>query len=70
MRIVYILYNQQHNNGETTMRFSEVPTLYQAMKQNEDCFSFHRVEGGFVCFYCVQALVQWFNQNQQHNNEE
>ena len=44
------------------MRFSESTTRYQAIKKNPDCFSFHKVEGGFACFYCAQALAQWLNQ--------
>jgi hypothetical protein len=38
------------------MRFSDATTRYQAQKQNPDCFTFIKVEGGYACFYCSQAL--------------
>jgi len=44
------------------MRYSTAKTRYEAIRDNPDCFSFHRVEGGFICFYCAQALQTWLNQ--------
>jgi len=44
------------------MKFSEATTRYQAQKENPDCFSFYKVEGGYACFYCWQSLNTWRNQ--------
>lgn len=58
---------QHHNNpiGDNIMRFSDATTRYQAQKENSDCFAFYRVEGGYACFYCAQALYTWRNQKQE-----
>ena len=47
------------------MRYSDAETRYQAQKENPDCWSFYKVEGGYACFYCAQALFQWLNQRQE-----
>ncbi len=44
------------------MRYSDAKTRYQAQKENPDCWSFYKVEGGYACFYCGSALNQWLNQ--------
>ena len=44
------------------MRYSDAETRYQAQKENPDCWSFYKVEGGYACFYCGSALNQWLNQ--------
>ena len=51
-----------NNTQGVTMRFSTAKTRYKAQKENPDCFSFYRVEGGYVCFYCAQALRQYIQQ--------
>lgn len=45
------------------MIFSRATTRYLAMKENPDCFSFYRVDGGYVCFFCHQAKNTWLNQH-------
>lgn len=60
MLIAYSIHRQQQRR--MTMRYSTASTRYQAMKNNPDCFSFYKVEGGFACFYCAQSLAQWLNQ--------
>ncbi len=44
------------------MKFYECETRYQAVKNNPDCFSFYKVEGGYACFYCMQSLKTWLGQ--------
>ena len=51
-----------NNNKDNKMIFSKAKTRYQAQKENPDCFSFYKVEGGYACFYCWQRLRTWRNQ--------
>ena len=44
------------------MTFSNQPTRYKAQKENPECFAFYKVEGGYMCFYCTQALNQYKQQ--------
>ena len=44
------------------MIYTDAKTRYQAQKQNPTCFAFYKVEDGYVCFYCAQALHTWKNQ--------
>ena len=44
------------------MRYTVAKTRYQAQKENLDCFSFYKTEGGYVCFYCWDALNTYKNQ--------
>ena len=44
------------------MTFSQSNTRYQAQKENPNCWSFHKVDGGYFCFYCSQALNTYLNQ--------
>ena len=44
------------------MKYAYVKTRYQAQKENPDCFSFHKIEGGYACFYCYQSLQTFKNQ--------
>jgi hypothetical protein len=57
------IYGLSINQEEIKMRFSDAKTRYEAQKQNPDCFSFYKIEDGYVCFYCAQALHTWKNQN-------
>jgi len=45
-----------------TMIFSTEKTRYLAQKNNPQCFSFYKVSGGFMCFFCAQSLQNWLNQ--------
>jgi hypothetical protein len=38
------------------MTYSDAQTRYAAQKENPHCFAFYKVEGGYICFYCSQAL--------------
>jgi hypothetical protein len=44
------------------MRYSTQETRYKAQKENPDCFAFYKVEGGYACFYCYQALTTYKQQ--------
>jgi len=41
------------------MIFSNAQTRYAAQKENPDCFSFHKVEDGYVCFFCEVQKNNW-----------